>query len=380
MTVASALRQASSLFHERFASRPSVAASAPGRINLLGEHTDYNGGPTLPFAIERRTAVVAAPAGEWQAISALDGVLIPFDPAAPPTGTWTDYPRGVARVMLRSGISLGGARIAVASALPIGAGLSSSAALCLASAKALALMAGRKLTAEALIEFAWTAEHDEVGVPCGRLDQTAIALGARGSAILFETGPGTVAKVPMSERIWVIETGVSRRLVDGEYARRRHECTEALAMLHDRGVRAASLADLAGDPAEAWARILPPPLESRVRHVVSEVIRTRAAAAALRAGDLTTLGRLLVEGHHSLRDHFQSSCPEADALVARITELGGLGARLTGAGWGGAVIALLPEGQAPRIVAQLEESRGSGGGDPVWSTRSAAGVRREALD
>jgi len=219
MPTTAPLRQATSLFQERFASRPAVAASAPGRINILGEHTDYNGGPVLPFAIERRTAVVAAPATDWLAVSAVDGLVVSFNPAAPNSGTWGDYLRGVVRVLQRGGVSIQGAEVAVASSIPVGAGLSSSAALCLAAAKALALMAGRKLTAEALIELAWLAEHDEVGVPCGRMDQTVVALGTRGSAILFETGTGKVVSVPMTERIWVFETGVAHHLADGEYAR-----------------------------------------------------------------------------------------------------------------------------------------------------------------
>lgn len=383
MTIPSPLRQATSLFQERFASRPVVAASAPGRINLLGEHTDYNGGPVLPFAIERRVAVVAAPATDWFAVSTLDGTVTPFDPAAPNSGTWTDYLRGVARVLKRGGMTLPGAEVAVASSIPVGGGLSSSAALCLATAKALALMTGRKLTAEALIEIAWLAEHDEVGVPCGRMDQTVVALGARGSALLFESGAGTVVQVPMTQRIWVFETGVSHRLADGEYGRRRQECTESLGLLADRGIRVASLADLPAEDSARWLRLLPPPLDARVRHVVSEVVRTRAAAKALAAGDLVTLGRLMVEGHQSLRDHFQSSCVEADRLVERIMALGGLGARLTGAGWGGAVIALLPEGSAARIAAEVEQDGGNEGktaGPSSWSTGSAAGLRREQLD
>jgi galactokinase len=359
-----------------------VAASAPGRINLLGEHIDYNGGPVMPFAIERRTAVVAAPAADWRAASVLDGVVVPFDPAGPPTGTWSDWPRAVARVMLRGGLTVPGAHLAVASSIPVGAGLSSSAALCLSIAKALALMSGHRLPGEALIEVAWQAEHDEVGVPCGRMDQTASALGARGSALLFETGSGTVTTVPLTERIWVFETGVEHRLADGEYAIRRRECNEALMLLGDGGFRVTALADLPMDTMPQWLRLLPPPLDRRVRHVVSETERTRAAAKALAARDHATLGRLMLEGHRSLRDDYQSSCAEADLLVDMIMERGGVGARLTGAGWGGAVIALLPEAASARIAAEVSDGYRIATGKvglSAWSTRAAGGVRREQV-
>ena len=153
-------------------------------------------------------------------------------------------------------------------------------------------------------------------------------------------------------------------------------------LLADHGMRVPSLADLPLAGMAQWLRLLPPPLSLRARHVVSETGRTRAAAQALASRDLTTLGRLMLEGHRSLRDDYQSSCAEADRLVDLIMEKGGLGARLTGAGWGGAVIALLPESGATRIAAEVSEGiRIATGGTPLaaWSTRAAGGVRREQL-
>ena len=171
MPPTSPLRLASSLFQGSFASRPAAGASAPGRVNLLGEHTDYNGGPVLPFALAQRTAVLAGPGEGWQAVSAADGTVASFDPAAAPEGRWTDYLAGVIRVLHAMRAAPPGGRIAVASTVPIGAGLSSSAAISVAAARALSQMAGRRLSREARVEVAFHAEHDVVGVQCGRMDQ-----------------------------------------------------------------------------------------------------------------------------------------------------------------------------------------------------------------
>jgi len=358
-----------------------VLASAPGRINLLGEHTDYNGGLVLPFAIQRRTLVAVAAAGEWEAVSCSDGLVRSFDPKGARPADWTAYPWGVARVLAAAGVILPGVRLAVASSVPIGAGLSSSAALTLSTAKALCLLAGRKLSASDLAEVAWRAEHDEVGVHCGRMDQTIGALATRGSALLIETGSGRVERVPFRETVWVLETGVFHHLDTSPYHQRRRECEEALAFCRDQGFRLGGLAELTPVDLPEVVRFLPPPLGARVRHVVMETERTREAARALRRGDLDQLGRLMVAGHYSLRDDYQSTCVEADLLVDAAMRHGARGARLTGAGWGGAVIALLPPGRESGIVARVgEEFREATGRDlVVWSTNAGGGVRRESI-
>ncbi len=358
-----------------------MLASAPGRINLLGEHTDYNGGLVLPFAIQRRTFVAAAPFRGWQAVSSHDGLVRSFDPLGTRPADWTRYAWGVARVLAAAGVHLPGARIAVASTVPAGAGLSSSAALTLATAKALGLLAGRKLSPSDLAEVAWRAEHDEVGVRCGRMDQTIGALATPGSALLIETGSGRVEQVPFRETVWVLETGVFHHLDTSPYHQRRRECEEALAFCRDHGLRLGGLAELTPLDLPEILRLLPPPLSARVRHVVTETARTREAARALARGDLDELGRLMVAGHHSLRDDYQSSCVEADLLVDAAMRHGARGARLTGAGWGGAVIALLPPGRESRIVAEVsEEFRQATGRELVaWSTKAGGGVKRETV-
>lgn len=374
-------RLATSLFTSTFATRPTVAASAPGRVNLIGEHTDYNGGPVLPVALERRTAVAARAAHRWAFISDIDDELHPIDVEASMRGAWTDYIVGVVRELRSLGAAPPGAELALSTNLPLGAGLSSSAALTVAAAKALSLLAGKRLSPEALVEVAFRAEYHQVGVRCGRMDQTIAAHAERGSALFFETASGLLRPVPLPGRLWVVETGVSHRLTGGALNERRRECEEALAFCRDWRPGLAHLAQLSPRDLPEVERRLPPPLVPRVRHVVTETARTRGAADALAAGDLALLGRLLVEGHESLRADYKSTIPEADFIVASAVEHGAFGARLTGAGWGGAVVVLAPPEREARVVAEI-------GSDfqkryqrlPVtWSTRASRGVRRETI-
>lgn len=359
-----------------------MGASAPGRVNLIGEHTDYNGGPVLPCALRRRTAIVAGPASDWEFVSALDGSLIRHDPAAGLRGDWSDYLAGVVRVLARRGAAPGPSRLAVASDLPVGAGLSSSAAICVAAVKALTLLAGARPRPAEIADWAYEAEHFEVGVRCGRMDQTIAAHARAGTALLFETATGRLTQVPLRVRLWVIETGVVHALREGGYNQRRRECEEALALLREQGWAVERLAEISPDRLSEAERLLPPPLGRRVRHVVRETARTREAAAQLQQGDLPGVGRLLVEGHASLRDDYESSCAEADFLVDQAVSRGSWGARLTGGGWGGAVLLLAPPERERRIVAALREAFGARFGHPpgIWWTRAGAGVRRERVE
>ncbi|HEX6103948.1 MAG TPA: galactokinase [Gemmatimonadales bacterium] len=374
-------RQATALYASVFSARPVVLTSAPGRVNLIGEHTDYNGGPVLPVALDRRTAVAASHADDWIVSSTMDGKVRALDVDAPLRKAWTDYLVGVVRELRGVGAAPAGAHVAVATSLPIGAGLSSSAALTVAAAKALSLLAGRRLTPVQLVDIAFRAEHDRVGVRCGRMDQTVAAHGERGTALLFETGSGVIQRVPFPGRLWVVETGVSHALTGGALNDRRRECEEALAYCREWRRGLAHLAQLHPSDLAEVERRLPPPLVPRVRHVVTETSRTRAAAKALAEGDLPALGRLLVEGHESLRVDYQSTVPEADHIVERAVARGAYGARLTGAGWGGAVVVLAPADREARIVAEVgRDFRDRFGRTPeMWSTRASSGVRRETV-
>jgi galactokinase len=358
-----------------------VIASAPGRVNLLGEHTDYNGGPVLPLAIERRTVVAAGPGEDWAAVSTIDGTPHLFEPDAVAADSWLLYVAGVIRVLRRRGLAPKGARLAVASSVPIGAGLSSSAALSVAVTRALVGLKGARMTPESIADVAYEAEHDEVGVHCGRMDQTVAALARAGYALLFETGTGAVTHLPLPGRIWIFETGVQHRLIGGHLNERRKECETALLMAREQGSTADHLAAIPLSDVPALVRAIPAPWSRRLRHVVTEVARTGAAARALASRDLPTLGRLLVEGHESLRQDFLSSCAEADFLVETAVSHGAWGARLTGAGWGGAVIALIPAAREARVVAETSEAfRQRFGRIPsVWATKAGAGVRAEPV-
>ena len=358
-----------------------VAASAPGRVNLIGEHTDYNGGPVLPVALERRTSVVAGPADRWEMASAVDGELhrVDIDGAMP--SEWTGYLVGVVRELRAIGAAPAGARLAVATTVPIGAGLSSSAALTVAGTRALGALAGRHLDAAALVDVASRAEHEQVGVRGGRMDQTIAVYAKRGTALLFETGSGRRTEVPMPGRIWLIETGVSHKLTGGELNERRRECEAALAILRHRWTRLGFLAELPVADLPAAEAMLDERLARRVRHVVTETARVYEAVSALAAGDLARLGLLLVAGHESLRRDYESSCAGADLIVSSAMRHGAYGARLTGAGWGGAVLMLAPADRERHVVRGISRDFAERfGREPVaWATTAAGGVRREAL-
>jgi galactokinase len=375
------VRQATELFRERFGGAPALCASAPGRVNLLGEHTDYNGGPVLPFAIDRRTAVAAAEDEGWSVVSQVDGTVRGIDPDRLEPHGWTAYIGGVIRVLRAQRLAPAGARLAVASSLPIGAGLSSSAALTVATARALVGLMGRRVPPAGLADIAYHAEHDEVGVRCGRMDQTVVAHARAAHAMLIETATGAITHVPFDRPVWLFDTGVRHRLADGSYNVRREECETALRLAREHGHEAEHLGGIAPSELPALLTAIPDPWGRRLRHVVSETARTRAAAAALARHDLAELGRLLVAGHESLRRDFESSCPEADYLVEAALQHGALGARLTGGGWGGAVVVLLPPDVTARAVAGIQEQfhQAFGRVPPAWATRARGGVRRETL-
>jgi galactokinase len=375
-----AVAAAFALFRTAYGGEPTVAASAPGRVNLIGEHLDYNGGPVLPVALDRRTAVVLAPAEHWDFVSTAHPERVGGSDVSLGRG-WADYLIGVLQELGAQGDAPPSARVAVASTVPMGAGLSSSAALTVAGAAAFGRLAGRTLPADELVGVAFRAEHDRVGVRCGRMDQTIAAHARAGHALLFETATGGLRHVPLPGRLWVLETGTSHRLTGGELNQRRRECELALTLCQKARPGLRTLAELLPGDLPSLQPLLERSLFRRVRHVVTEVARTRAAAEALEQGDLPRLGSLLVEGHASLLNDYESTVPEADFLVDAAMRRGAYGARLTGAGWGGAVVMLAPDAAGGATVEGVErEFRAMYGRIPAaWSTPAGTGVRIEPL-
>ncbi|PYP22541.1 MAG: galactokinase [Gemmatimonadetes bacterium] len=381
---------ASALFRSTFGGRPRTGASAPGRVNLLGEHTDYNGGPVLPVALQARTTVVVGPArdGLLELVSSRDGEVARIDWRDGRVEGWGAYLAGVVRELAILGAApAGGARVAAAGELPVGAGLGSSAALTVAAAKALAALAGARLTGRQVAGVAYRAEHDHVGVRCGVMDQMVAALAKPGQALLVECASAATRYIPFHGRLLLVDTGVRRELTRGRLNERRAECEAAVARLR---LELPELVWLASWPVSWLARLkkaLPEPLRARALHVIGETTRTRFGAQLLARGRLKPFGRLLYESHESCRRLYQCSAPELDLVVAAARRAGAHGARLTGAGWGGAVIVLLGKGEGgrgkgERSVAEAitRAFRRAYGREPtITPVRPSGGVRREPV-
>jgi galactokinase len=327
---------------------PAVIARAPGRIEFIGNHTDYNGGTVLGAAIDRGVWVGVAPRGDGvrrlASANIADVVETGVEPPRPLAGqaAWANYPLGMLAALAEAGVAMpAGFDFLAVSDLPSGAGLSSSAALELASGLAFARQAGSEPPREVLVRAARQAENAFVGVPCGILDQAVSGFGRRGHLVHIDCrGPAfSTVPLPTGVSFRVFNTHTRHALVDGLYAERHRECGEAA-----RALGVACLADLTPADFAARAGGLPPISAKRARHVVEEIARVAACVAALRAGRVGEAGRLLTASHGSSRDLFGNSTPELDLLVSELSrEEAVLGARLTGGGFGGAVLALVTE-------------------------------------
>ncbi|XRQ05918.1 galactokinase [Actinomadura welshii] len=372
-------------FTEAFGREPGGVWHAPGRVNLIGEHTDYNDGFVLPSALPLGVSVAAAPRDdgvvEVRSRQAASPVTAPVDggPVAaegwPPERAWAAYPVGVARVLREHGT--GGASLLVDSDLPQGAGLSSSAALECATALALCDLHGVDIDRPALARLAQRAENEQVGVPCGLMDQAASLLCTAGHALMLDCRSGLSAQVPFDPAaagltLLVVDTRASHALAGGEYGRRRAECEEAAALLGVPALR--DVKDLAG----ALGTLRDPVLRRRVQHVVAENHRVEAAAGLLRAGAVPELGAMLNASHLSLRDQFEVSWPEADATVDAALRAGARGGRMIGGGFGGSVIVLAAADRA----ATVREAVGAAYDERGWAPPEfheavpSAGARR----
>jgi galactokinase len=319
---------------------PAVVASAPGRVNLIGEHTDYNGGEVLPIAIAARTRIGFAPTadGALTCHSASKPEAGRVDLAAPRrSGRWWDYIAGVVTQLRTSGVTVPAGLLYLESDVPTASGLSSSAALELAAALALTRAAGAPASTRDLALLCQRAEREFVGVASGIMDQFASGLSREGHALHLWCDRVEVEHVPIRDHILIFDTAVPRSLVTSAYNDRQRECAEALRLLQAGRPGLTWLAH--ATPEDLDAAHLPSPLAERARHVIEETRRVGAVVAALR-GNAELPGELMLASHESLRTLYACSSPELDWFVERVMrEPGVRGARLTGAGWGGCAIA-----------------------------------------
>lgn len=333
-------------FSSRFGGVPDFVVRAPARVNLIGEHTDYNDGFALPVAIGAETRVaLRRRRGEQIRVAALnfeeeDAFLPSSDLEKAAAGGWRDYIRGTVAILARAGVEIGGLDIAVAGNIPMGTGLSSSASLEVAIAMAVLASAGRREHPKQVALWAQAAENDFVGMRCGNLDQLASAATVEGAALLIDCRSLDLRPVemPPDAAVMIVQSGVVRGLVDGHYNERRSRCEEAAAILGVPALRDADLAML-----EAVAADVDPVVVRRARHVITENDRTLAAAKELALGNLEGVGDLMRSSHASQRDDFEITVDHTDRLAEIMSEAIGErgGARQTGGGFGGAVIGLM---------------------------------------
>lgn len=335
---------------------PGLVVSAPGRVNLIGEHVDYNDGFVLPMAVERRCIIagVATGGSEASVRSVPLNESVRFDltaPIEPVERHWSNYVRGVVAGFQQRHGEVPGFKLVIFSDVPLGGGLSSSAALEVATATFLEALTGTALEGLAKARLCQAAEHRFAGVPCGLMDQYASVFARRNELILLDCQSNQSGRVPFNDpgmMIQIINTNVHHELVDGEYARRRAQCESAARKLGVASLRSVTPARL-----EAERANLDDVEFRRARHVITETKRTLDTAEALRGEDWSRAGRLMYESHASLRDDFEVSCPELDLVVelARgLGEPGGVfGCRLTGGGFGGCAVSLVRAGMARRV-------------------------------
>jgi galactokinase len=357
-------------FAARFGDAPDLVVRAPGRVNLIGEHTDYNDGFVLPCAIgpatmvavskrnDNNVEVIAADFGDAGDQFSLE---LPLERNV--EQPWADYVRGMISALQNEGCALSGAKIAIAGSLPKGAGLSSSASLEVALGKAMSALAGIDIDNTRLAQIAQRAECDFVGTQCGIMDQLISAQGKAGHVLLIDCRNLGLTDVPVPDdvAIMIVHSGVTRGLVDGHYNARRRQCEAAAAAMGVPALRDADLELLAAASLDAVTKM-------RARHVITENQRTLDAADALAKSDLATLGMLMAQSHASMRDDFEITVPPVDALVVMLQKAIGTqgGGRMTGGGFGGACVAVMPSAMVADVQAAIAaEYRTPEGNAPI---------------
>ena len=362
-------------FIERYASAPELFR-APGRVNLIGEHTDYNAGFVMPAAIQLYTTVAIAPRSDRRLrvrsgnfAESMEAELpdagMPVSPRRGERSHWIDYVLGVAWALQRHGVPIHGADLLICGEVPLGAGLSSSAALEVAVALAFSSLAGRTLDRVTLARLCQQAENDYVGTRCGIMDQFTAACGRAGHALMIDcrslehqlvTLDPRAAGAAAAVQLVICNTMVRHRHADGEYNHRREECEQGVRSLQRVLPGIDALRDVTPAQLHSHAAELDPLIYRRCRHVVTENQRVLAAAAALEAGDLQSFGQLMRESHRSLRDDYEVSCPELDLMVRLAESADGVyGARMTGGGFGGCTVNLVRADAVPAFSALMAE-------------------------
>jgi galactokinase len=353
-------------FQQCYGRVPRWIAAAPGRVNIIGEHTDYNDGYVCPMAIERYTVIAAdRPAGAsrevtWRCARTNQSASFPLSQPVPKGEPkhWTNYIRGVFAGFQQRGVDAGPLDVLMLSTVPLGGGLSSSAALEVATATLIETVTGHKLDPVEKALLCQKAEHDYAGMPCGIMDQFISALGKKDHLLLLDCRSRKTELVPMNDpavEVLIVNTNVKHELTGGGYAQRRKQCEEAARILGVPSLREATAAML-----EKARAKLDPMVFRRARHVIGEIERTPAAAKAIRSGDWPTAGRLMYASHAALRDDYEVSCAELDVAVdiaQEIGEAGGvIGSRMTGGGFGGCTVSLVKTASVADISRKIAEA------------------------
>jgi len=373
-------------YRERFPdSKPGFVVRAPGRVNLIGEHVDYHGGLVLPIAIEPAVYAVAgrSNAERVHVFSAQLGASCEFaltvrEPVG--AGRWENYVRGVVSHLSAEGCALVGANIHVDGDLPIGAGLSSSAAIEVATAMALLSVAGETMPMQRVAQLCRSAEHTFARVPCGIMDQMACACARERAALLIDCQDQSLEFISWPDGVIavVVDSGARHQLGESEYAQRAGECAAAMACLKaQQGLHVSSWREITPDLLNQRGSGMSAVERRRAHHVVTEIARTRAAADALGNGDVATVGRLMTKSHASLRDDYEVSTPELDRLVEILTGVSGVfGTKLTGAGFGGCVVAIAKEDALPQIewAVRSRYDKAGGAATRIWATTPRDGA------
>jgi galactokinase len=382
--VISSAQSAADRFKEQFGYPPAGVWSAPGRVNLIGEHTDYNEGFVLPFAIDRRTyAAIGLRSDQVARISsAFSGEVVEFEISEIQKDTvsgWSAYPLGVAWSLIQSGAKPQGFDLYVDSNVPVGAGLSSSAAIECSVALALNELWESGFSRSVLAKVGQRAENEIVGAPTGIMDQTASLFGQLDHAVFLDCRTLDAKATPLSLKengleIVVMDTRVSHRLTDGGYATRRQSCEKAAEIM---GVP--SLRDVTVESLEASRDLLEDVVYKRARHVVTENERVRKTVESLSSSGPKSIGQLMIESHASMRDDFQISISELDVAVETAISEGAVGARMTGGGFGGAAIALIEKAKVASLTtAVLDKFRDRGFEKPeIFTVTADEGAKRE---